>query len=418
MSPPGQPQNPKPPHKGKPLPSKVVYLTNLPSGYNEEDVLRFCKPYGCVLRAIVFSDGKDRKALVEFSTMAEATHMVRQSHPMRTGGRFGKTIYAQYSYKDEISEKRETNVSGNILNVRTVGVQSSDVNIDVLHMVFSACGFVRKIATYENSDGFQALIQFGDSASATKAKAQLNKASIPAYLLPKHSGTCHMWITQSTLRDLDIRFQTYRSRDYSDFYIPVVPTSIKKFVECFLDRNSKGHESNVLCAVIENLEYCYSLDILRDDLHRIFSEVGVVQKIMTTVCANGTQALIQYPDIPTASIAKDLLEGRCMYDASCKLRISYYDKTDIKMEAYIRGCRDYTRQWSIPSQPANAYGPPVWCQNPKGGRLTYGSEFAAAGAVEIKDAFVWNPTEQRGYVPPHVTATAEFYPTYALGHPH
>lgn len=40
------------------------------------------------------------------------------------------------------------------------------ITIDTLHLVFSAFGFVHKIATFEKQAGFQALIQYGDPATA------------------------------------------------------------------------------------------------------------------------------------------------------------------------------------------------------------------------------------------------------------
>jgi len=40
------------------------------------------------------------------------------------------------------------------------------ITIDVLHLVFSAFGYVCKIATFEKQAGFQALIQYPDPATA------------------------------------------------------------------------------------------------------------------------------------------------------------------------------------------------------------------------------------------------------------
>jgi len=38
--------------------------------------------------------------------------------------------------------------------------------IDTLHLVFSAFGFVHKIATFEKGTGLQALVQYGDVETA------------------------------------------------------------------------------------------------------------------------------------------------------------------------------------------------------------------------------------------------------------
>ncbi|GMP70497.1 hypothetical protein CsSME_00029324 [Camellia sinensis var. sinensis] len=45
--------------------------------------------------------------------------------------------------------------------------------------VFSAFGFVHKITTFEKTAGFQALVQFSDSETASSAKDALDGRSIP-----------------------------------------------------------------------------------------------------------------------------------------------------------------------------------------------------------------------------------------------
>jgi len=45
--------------------------------------------------------------------------------------------------------------------------------------VFSAFGYVHKIATFEKAAGFQALIQYTDAATASAAREALDGRSIP-----------------------------------------------------------------------------------------------------------------------------------------------------------------------------------------------------------------------------------------------
>ncbi|GKE84722.1 polypyrimidine tract-binding protein homolog 1 isoform X2, partial [Tanacetum coccineum] len=90
--------------------------------------------------------------------------------------------------------------------------------------VFSAFGFVHKIATFEKTAGFQALIQFTDAETALSAREALDGRSIPRhvstlivlsfyfYLLPGHVGSCSLRITYSAHTDLNIKFQSHRSR--------------------------------------------------------------------------------------------------------------------------------------------------------------------------------------------------------------
>eukprot|EP01018_Ginkgo_biloba_P013363 Gb_07420 [translate_table: standard] len=145
----------------------------------------------------------------------------------------GKTVYLQYSNRHEIvNSKNSGDDASNVLLVTIEGVEAGDVSIDVLHLVhvtdtsamaaycigrkrmcvFSAFGFVHKIATFEKSAGFQALVQFSDANTAAAARNALDGRSIPRYLLAEHVGTCHLRISFSAHTDLNVKFQSHRSR--------------------------------------------------------------------------------------------------------------------------------------------------------------------------------------------------------------
>jgi polypyrimidine tract-binding protein 2 len=88
-------------------------------------------------------------------------------------------------------------------------------------------------------------------------------------------------------------------------------------------------EGNVLLASIENMQYAVSVDVL----HTVFSAFGAVQKIAIFEKNGGTQALIQYPDVTTATVAKEALEGHCIYDGGyCKIHLSYSRHTDLNVK--------------------------------------------------------------------------------------
>lgn len=116
----------------------------------------------------------------------------------------------------------------------------------------------------------------------------------------------------------------------------------------------------------------------------------------------GTQALIQYPDITTAAVAKESLEGHCIYDGGyCKLHLSYSRHTDLNVKAYSDKSRDYTVQdptllvtQQIPGVPA---APPVW-KNHQAAPMYTGSEYAAAVPGQVPPGQVpsWNPSAQAG----------------------
>ncbi|KAK4384872.1 Polypyrimidine tract-binding protein2 [Sesamum angolense] len=205
----------------------------------------------------------------------------------------GKTVYLQYSNRQEIVNNKTTaDVAGNVLLVTIEGNDARLVSIDVLHLVFSAFGFVHKITTFEKTAGFQALVQFSDSETASAAKDALDGRSIP--------------------------------RDYTNPLLPVAPSAI-------------------------------------DASGQVFSAFGPVLKIAMFDKNGGLQALIQYPDVPTAVVAKEALEGHCIYDGGyCKLHISYSRHTDLSIKVNNDRSRDYT----IPSIPAISAQPSILGQQP------------------------------------------------------
>ncbi|XP_010032504.2 polypyrimidine tract-binding protein homolog 1 isoform X1 [Eucalyptus grandis] len=363
MSTSGQPQ-----FRYTQTPSKVIHLRNLPWECGEEELVELCQPFGKVINTKCNVGANKNQAFVEFAELSQAISMVSyyasSSEPAQIRG---KTVYIQYSNRHEIvHNKSPGDVPGNVLLVTMEGVEAGDVSIDVIHLVFSAFGFVHKIATFEKAAGFQALIQFSDVETASAARAQLDGRSIPRYLLPEHVKLCNLRITYSAHTDLNIKFQSHRSRDYTNPYLPVNPTAIEGINQPALGPDGKKTEpeSNVLLASIENMQYAVTVDAL----HTVFSAFGPVQKIAIFEKNGGTQALIQYPDITTAAVAKEALEGHCIYDGGyCKLHLSYSRHTDLNIKAYSDKSRDYTvpDPSLLAAQPTSGHpaGPPVW-QNP------------------------------------------------------
>ncbi|GMP28835.1 hypothetical protein CsSME_00004211 [Camellia sinensis var. sinensis] len=417
MSTSGQPQ-----FRYTQTPSKVLHLRNLPWECIEEELIELCKPFGKIVNTKCNVGANRNQAFVEFADLNQAINMVTyyasSSEPAQVRG---KTVYIQYSNRHEIvNNKGPGDVPGNVLLVTIEGVEAGDVSIDVIHLVFSAFGFVHKIATFEKAAGFQALIQFSDAVTASSAREALDGRSIPRYLLPEHVGSCHLRISYSAHTDLNIKFQSHRSRDYTNPYLPVNPTAIEGFVQPAVgpDGKKKELESNVLLASIENMQYAVTVDVL----HTVFSAFGTVQKIAIFEKNGGTQALIQYPDVTTAAVAKDALEGHCIYDGGyCKLHLSYSRHTDLNVKAYSDKSRDYTIPESgllamqqAPGVPAAAT---VW-QNPQASPMFPGSEFAGGGAMPAQSSVgrvpSWDPNMQAGR--PTFVSVPRTFPgqTYAL----
>ncbi|KAM0936770.1 putative RNA recognition motif domain, nucleotide-binding alpha-beta plait domain superfamily [Dioscorea sansibarensis] len=324
-------------------PSKVLHLRNLPWECTEEELVELGKPFGKVVNTKGNVGANHNQAFVEFADLNQAISMVSyyasSSEPAQVRG---KTVYIQYSNRQEIfNNKSPGYITGNVLLVTVEGVEPSDVSIDVIYLVFSAFGIVHKIATFEKAAGFQALIQYSSAEYASNARIALDGRSIPRYLLPAHVSSCILRISFSAHTDLNIKFQSYRSRDYTNPYLPVNPSAIEGTLQPTVgpDGKKKEPESNVLLASIENMQYAVTVEVL----HTVFSAFGSVQKIAIFEKNGATQALIQYPDVTTAAVAKESLEGHCIYDGGyCKLHLTYSRHTDLNVKAYSDRNRDYT----------------------------------------------------------------------------
>ncbi|XP_055830083.1 polypyrimidine tract-binding protein homolog 2-like isoform X3 [Solanum dulcamara] len=336
-------------------PSKVLHLRNLPWECTEEELIELGKPFGKVVNTKCNVGANRNQAFIEFAELNQAIAMISyyasSSEPAQVRG---KTVYLQYSNRQEIVNNKTTaDVAGNVLLVTIEGNDARLVSIDVLHLVFSAFGFVHKITTFEKTAGFQALVQFSDAETATSAKDALDGRSIPRYLIPE-LGPCSLKITYSAHTDLSVKFQSHRSRDYTNPLLPVASSAIDANgqISVGLDGKKLEPESNVLLASIENMQYAVTLDVL----HTVFSAFGAVLKIAMFDKNGEVQALIQYPDVQTAVVAKEALEGHSIYEGGfCKLHISYSRHTDLSIKVNNDRSRDYT----IPNVPMMNSQPPM-----------------------------------------------------------
>jgi polypyrimidine tract-binding protein 2 len=158
-------------------------------------------------------------------------------------------------------------------------------------------------------------------------------------------------------------------------------------------------EGNVLLASIENMQYAVTVDVL----HTVFSAFGTVQKIAIFEKNGGTQALIQYPDVTTASVAKEALEGHCIYDGGyCKLHLSYSRHTDLNVKAHSDKSRDYTipqgAMQAVPQPPGVPTTSAGWQGNPQAGGAYAPPGAAAPNHGTTGQVPNWNPGNS-GYAP-------------------
>lgn len=328
-------------------PSKVIHVRNLPWECTDEELTELGSLFGKVVNTKCNVGANRNQAFIEFADQNQAIAMISyyasSAEPAQVRG---KNVYLQYSNRQEIVNSKNTgDAAGNVLLVTMEGVLPDAVSIDVLHLVFSAFGYVHKIATFEKASGYQALIQFSDAGTASSAKAALDGRCIPSYLLPELDGSCTLRINYSAHSVLNVKFQSHRSRDYTNPYLPLAPSAIEGSGVA-QDGKKEEAESNVLLASVENMQYIVTIDAL----HEVFSAFGFVQKIAIFEKNSGFHALIQYPDIQTAVKAKEALEGHSIYEGGyCKLHLAFSRHTDLNVRINNERGRDYTGGNSAPA---------------------------------------------------------------------
>uniref|UniRef100_H2Z4Y0 RRM domain-containing protein n=1 Tax=Ciona savignyi TaxID=51511 RepID=H2Z4Y0_CIOSA len=128
----------------------------------------------------------------------------------------------------------------------------------------------------------------------------------------------------------------------------------------------EGGPNHVLRAVIENMLYPITLDVL----HTIFSKFGVILKIITFTKSSQFQALIQMADALQSQTAKLSLDGQNIYNGCCTLRIEYSKLSALNVKFNNDKSRDYTRNDLPTGEPTSILGTGNALHSMLGGNLT------------------------------------------------
>ncbi|KAL3146647.1 hypothetical protein ABBQ32_000876 [Trebouxia sp. C0010 RCD-2024] len=354
-------------HRYTQPPSKVLHIRNLPYETTEEELRELCAPFGRLVQSKLNVGANKNQAFVEFPDQTSAINMVSyfasSADPAKVRG---KTVYLQYSTRQEIvHSKQPLDGPSNVLLVTMDNLDPTiQITIEVLHLVFSAFGFVHKLATFEKAAGFQALVQYGDSETADQVRQALDGRHIPRHVLNDHPNPPMLKLSFSQHTDLNVKFQSHRSRDYMNPYIPVAPHGIDPSLAVGITNPGGPNpmDGNVLLCSIENQAYPVNVEAL----HTVFQPYGFVQKIACFEKNNTWQALIQYPDPVSASNAKTALEGHAIYDGGYnRLKISFSVHRDLNVKGQNDKSMDYTL---TAGAPALAF-PPAPAAAPLGGAL-------------------------------------------------
>jgi len=95
----------------------------------------------------------------------------------------------------------------------------------------------------------------------------------------------------------------------------------------------------ILRCIVDNMMFPITLDIV----HKVFSRIGEVLKVVLFTKNGQLQALIQFNDAVTAKQAMIALDNKNIYDGCCSLRIDYSKLDDLTVKYNNDKTWDYTR---------------------------------------------------------------------------
>ncbi|KAJ4826006.1 hypothetical protein Tsubulata_027599, partial [Turnera subulata] len=123
-------------------PSKVLHLRNLPWECTEEELIELGKPFGRVVNTKCNVGANKNQAFIEFEDQNQAIKMITYYATSSEAAQVrGKTVYLQYSNRQEIVNNKTTaDVAGNVLLVTIEGPDARLVSIDILHLVSKQIG--------------------------------------------------------------------------------------------------------------------------------------------------------------------------------------------------------------------------------------------------------------------------------------
>lgn len=206
----------------EPAPSKVVHVRNLPIDVSEQDLIQLASPFGRIINLVLLK-GKNQ-AFIQLEDKMKAIQLINYYAANETNLR-GKTVYFQFSNKDELSNSSFQNVpnspktteeSPNAILLVTIHNLVYPVTIEILYQIFSKFGNVLKILIFQKNGGFQSFIQFTSPSEASTAKMTLDGKNI-------YNNCCTLHIQYSTLPNLSVKYNNDKSRDFTNPMLPPGP---------------------------------------------------------------------------------------------------------------------------------------------------------------------------------------------------
>lgn len=221
-------------------PSRVVHIRSLPNDVSESDVIQLGMPFGKMSNCLLLSS--KNQAFLEFEDESCAVNMVTYFETNSALVR-QKSCYVQYSNHQQLKTDPSNMQSGRgfvgsgsgllrgertaVLRVMIDNLQFP-VGLDVLEQLFSRFGDILKIITFNKNNIYQALIQYADIPSTTKARDALDGQNI-------YNGCNTLKIDYSRMANLQVKYNNDKSRDFTR---PDLPTGEEGIMN--LHRGSRG----------------------------------------------------------------------------------------------------------------------------------------------------------------------------------
>eukprot|EP00128_Syssomonas_multiformis_P018950 Colp12_sorted_trinity150504_noHs@12329 len=201
-----------------PPPSRVVHVRAVPEGAQSGDIMAAISAFGEASYIVMMP--RSRQALVEMTSLESAIAAVEYNklNPIFC---MGRPIYFNYSKSKEINRSQITPTAAPAVHG---GAPSDDmgatrillltiinplypITTEVIHAIATPYGLVEKIVIF-HKNGVQALVQYDNAQSASRAKASLQGADI-------YAGCCTLKVDFSRVDQLNVRKNDDLTWDYT-----------------------------------------------------------------------------------------------------------------------------------------------------------------------------------------------------------
>ncbi|EFJ25475.1 hypothetical protein SELMODRAFT_99329, partial [Selaginella moellendorffii] len=332
----------------------------------QEELTDLVKPFGSINKFIVMRSGKD--ALLEMGDVEEARSVIKHFSEDQALLR-GKEVQVEYSSRQKLSEPENPKVEASRVLLAIIHNPLYQMNVDILHQVFSPHGNIEKIVIFHKAAAVQAFIVFDSDEAAAAAKSALQGRQI-------FDGCCK----------LDIKFSIFAfrflgnykepvkmNRDYTNNSLPgdsqsktSPQASILGAGTAFSTMKQGGFGSVPLSGVLPfgvtgSNDKCtllvsnlHEVLVYEEKLFNLFSGYGRVLRIK--MFENAKQALVQLADGVQAELALNFLKGAPLLGSAMEISFSKHNTIrhprtrDFTMDPYNRFNSEYVKNCCPPSK--------------------------------------------------------------------